>query len=126
MVGFALSGLVCVALVAIGVAGLVAPGRASAEYGIVLDDPRALAFIRAMAVRDLAIGGILALMVLAKAREMLAWALLVTMLIAVVDFAVVTLDRRPPARPRIDRAPALHAGGIVGLLVTAAALLAGY
>jgi hypothetical protein len=125
MVGWGLSIVIVVSLVAIGVGGLIAPERASAQYGIVLDDPRGLAFIRAMAVRDLVIGGVLALMALAGARHMLGWAMCLTAVIAVVDLGVVVADRRRTSGPPIDRARALHASGIVGLLVAGAALLTG-
>ena len=127
MIGWSLSVLIVVSLLALGFGVLVAPGKSSAQYGIVLDDPRALAFLRAMGVRDAVIGGLLALMALAQAREMLAYGIAVTASIAVVDYLVVTADRRLTAsRAGLDAARLLHAGGAVGLLVTAAALLAGY
>ena len=127
MIGWSLSVLIVVSLLSLGLGVLVAPRRSSEQYGIVLDDPRALAFLRAMGVRDAVIGGLLALMALARAREMLAWGIAVTAAIAVVDYLVVTADRRITApRAGLDAARLLHAGGAVGLLVTAAALLAGY
>ena len=127
MIGWSLSVLIVVSLLALGLGVLVAPRKSSEQYGIVLDDPRALALLRAMGVRDAVIGGLLALMVLARAREMLAWGIAVTASIAVVDYLVVTADRRiTTSHTGLDAARLLHAGGAVGLLVTAAALLAGY
>jgi hypothetical protein len=127
MIGWSLSVFIVVSLLALGFGVLVAPRRSSEQYGIVLDDPRALAFLRAMGVRDAVIGGLLALMALAGAREMLAWGIAVTASIAVVDYLVVTADRRLTASlAGLDAARLLHAGGAVGLLLTAAALLAGY
>jgi hypothetical protein len=80
-----------------------------------------------MGVRDAVIGALLALMALALEREMLGWGIVVTAAIAVVDFVVVTADRRITGKAgRLDAARLLHAGGAVGLLVTGAALLAGY
>jgi hypothetical protein len=122
MVGWALSVAIIAALVGIGIVGVLAPEPASRQYGIVLDDPRALAFVRAMAVRDLVIGGLLALLALTGARDVLAWAMCLTVLVAVVDFAVVTADRRGT----FGRATALHAIGAVGLLVTAGMLFMAY
>jgi hypothetical protein len=127
MIGWSLSALIIVSLLLLGLGVLVAPGRSSEQYGIVLDEPRAFAFLRAMGVRDAVIGALLALMALAREREMLGWGILVTAAIAVADFLVVTADRRITGTTgRPDAARLLHAGGAVGLLVTAAALLAGY
>ena len=58
MLGLALAAVVIVSIVAVGCAALSAPRRAAALYGIVLDDRRTLAFIRAMGARDLVIGGL--------------------------------------------------------------------
>lgn len=122
MLGWLLAALTMLALIAIGAGGLIAPRSASAQYGIVLDDPRALGFVRAMAARDLVIGGLLALVALGGSRETLGWGTCLTALIAAVDLAVVTADGGAPG----GRARALHASGVVGLLVAGAALLAGY
>ena len=51
-----LSAIVALSLVAIGAGAIVAPRMFAMQYGIELDDPRALGFLRAMGVRDLAIG----------------------------------------------------------------------
>jgi hypothetical protein len=128
MIGWSLSALVVVSLLSIGVGVLVAPRKSFEQYGIVLDDPRALAFLRAMGVRDAVIGGLLALMALGRARDMLGWGIAVTAAIAVADYLLVTADRRlMGARGTgVDAARLLHAGGAVGLLLTAGALLAGY
>jgi hypothetical protein len=127
MIGWSLSALVIVSLLLLGLGVLVAPRRSSEQYGIVLDDPRAFAFLRAMGVRDAVIGGLLALIAFTQAREVLGWGMGVTAAIAVGDFLFVTADRRiTRTTGRPDAARLLHAGGAVGLLVTAAALLAGY
>ena len=44
---------------AIGLGALVAPGLSSAQYGLPTTDPTALALVRALGARDLAIGGAL-------------------------------------------------------------------
>ena len=127
MIGWSLAALVIASLLMLGLGVLVAPGKSSAQYGIVLADPRAFAFLRAMGIRDAVIGGLLALMALAGAREMLGWGRVVTAVIAVGDFLLVSADRRiDGATGRAEAARVLHAGGAVGLLVTAAALLAGW
>ena len=128
MIGWSLSALIVVSLLSLGVGVLVAPRKSSEQYGIVLDDPRALAFLRAMGVRDAVIGGLLALMALGGARDMLGWGIAVTAAIAVADYVLVTADRRLTGYrgTGLDAARLLHAGGAAGLLLTAGALLAGY
>jgi uncharacterized protein DUF4267 len=129
MIGWTLSALVVVSLVAIGLGAVVAPRAASAQFGLGVDDPRALGLVRAMGMRDVVIGGLLGLVALAQARDVLGWGMWVSVLIAVTDLAVVTADRRvtPAERQRRpDAARLLHASGAVGLILTGTALLAGY
>jgi len=126
MIGQSLVILVVLALVAIGVGGVAAPRRASHEYGIVLDDDRALGLVRAMAVRDVVLGGLLAMLALTATREVIGWAMCLAALVAAVDLVVVTTDRRSTSRSAVHRASALHGGGLIGLLVAAGVLWAGY
>lgn len=126
MIGQSLTALVVVALVAIGVGGLAAPRRASDEYGVVLDDARALGLIRAMAVRDLVLGVLLGLLALTATRAILALAMCLTALVAAVDLVVVTADRIGTSRSGMNRASLLHGGGLTGLLVAAGVLWAGW
>lgn len=130
MVGSILSAFVVVSLVAIGLGAVVAPRRALAQYGIVLDDPRALAFIRAMGIRDAVIAGLLTLVALESGRPALACGIGLSATIALTDFVVVRGDRQATASGvpalRMDAALALHAAGIIALLLTTTALLAGF
>ena len=130
MIGSVLSVLVPFGLVTVGVAALVAPRTASSQFGIVMDDPRALGFVRAMGIRDVAIGILLALLAVERARDALVWAMFAVTLVALVDLAVVTVDRRAAAATGaatrgFDRSRYLHAAGAIGLLVTGAVLRAG-
>jgi len=107
---------VALALIGIGVLALAAPRPSARQYGIAVDDSRALAFIRAMGVRDLVIGVLLLLLASAGRRELLAWGMVASAAIAVVDFAVVSAaGARTGAR-------VLHAGGAIGLLVAGLAI----
>ena len=129
MLGWALSAAIIVSLLAVGFGALVTPSRWAALYGIVLDDQRALAFIRAMGARDLVIGGLLAVIGFQRRREPLGWALCLTAVVALADYVIVTADRRDatarsPAHA-MDTRP-LHAMGAVGLVVAGSLLLAGY
>jgi len=126
MVGWVLSALVALSLVAIGSVAIVAPRASAAQYGIVVDDPRADAFVRAMGVRDLSIGLIFALLLGAHAREVLAWSMVAVIPIAVTDWVLVALDRDATRRAcGLDRARLLHAVGSIALAATAVILHAG-
>ena len=129
MIGWTLSALVVVSLVAIGLGAVVAPRAASSQFGLAVDDPRALGLVRAMGMRDVVVGILLAFVALAQGRYVLGWAMWTSALIALTDLAVVTAERRAtPAglRRSPDGARLLHASGAVGLVVTGAALFAGY
>jgi hypothetical protein len=78
-----------------------------------------------MGVRDLAIGLIFAVLLHARERDLLSWSMLAVAPIAAADFIVVALDRRAAGARGSDRAPLLHAAGLLALLLTAAALRAG-
>ena len=129
MLGWALSAAIIGSLVAIGLGALVAPSRSMTLYGIVLDDRRALAFIRAMGVRDIAIGGLLAVIAYQRARTALGWGLFLTAVVALADYVVVAADRRaatPGSRAHARDTRVLHATGAVGLVVVACLVLVGY
>lgn len=129
MLGWALAAVIIVSLVAVGIGALWAPRRWAVLYGIVLDDPRALAFIRAMGVRDLVIGGLLAVVAYQGGREALGWGLCLAAVVALADYVVVTADRRaatPGSPAQVMDTRVLHAAGAVGLVLAGGLLLAGY
>src|SRR5215813_3509578 len=129
MLGWTLSAVIIASLVALGFGAVSAPRRWAALYGIVLDDQRALAFIRAMGVRDLVIGGLLAVIAFQRRRESLGWGLCLTAVVALVDYVVVMADRRAVGSGRPARALhalVLHALGAAGLVLAGGLLLAGY
>jgi hypothetical protein len=111
MIGSLLSALVSVALVAVGGAALAAPRVSSSQYGIAVDDRRSLALIRGMGIRDMALGALLALLVLEDAREALAWAMPVLALLALVDLGLVLAERR--GERGFDLSCAMHAAGAI-------------
>jgi uncharacterized protein DUF4267 len=53
-----LAGGLAVVFTVIGVGGIIAPELSAGQFGIPTADPAALAFVRAAAVRDVIIGGI--------------------------------------------------------------------
>jgi Domain of unknown function (DUF4267) len=129
MLGWTLAAVVIVSIVAVGCAALSAPRQAAALYGIVLDDRRALAFIRAMGARDLVIGGLLAMIALQCPVGAFGWALCLTAVVALADYVVVAADRRAVPSGAAARAidpRLLHAMGAVGFVLAGTLLLAGY
>ena len=127
MLGWTLSVVIIVSLVGLGIGGLAAPRAFARLYGIVLDDERALAFIRAMGARDVVIGALLAVIALQRRSAPLGWGLCLTALVAVTDYAVVTADRRAAASGgsvTMDARP-LHVMGAVGLIVAGTLLFLG-
>jgi len=129
MLGWALSAVIIVSLVAVGFGALSAPRRSAALYGIVVEDQRALAFIRAMGGRDLVIGGLLAVIAFQRRPVPLGWGLCLTAVVALVDYIVVTADRREAISDATARAMdprVLHAMGALGVVLAAGLLLAGY
>ena len=129
MLGWALSAAIILSLVAVGFGALWAPRPWASLYGIVLDDRRALAFIRAMGVRGIAIGGLLAVIAYQRARTALGWGLFLTAVVALADYVIVAADRRaatPGSRAHAMDTRVLHATSTVGLVVAACLLLAGY
>ena len=127
MLGWAVSAVVIASLVTVGLGALAAPRRSARMYGIVLDDDRALAFIRAMGARDLVIGALLAVIALEGRRAPLGWGLCLTAVVALADYVVVDADRRAGREGhgrRID-ARLLHVAGAAGLVLGGTLLLAG-
>lgn len=125
MIGWLLVGLVVSGLLGIGTLAVVAPRSSAAQYGIVVDDPRALAFIRAMGMRDVVIGLLLGLLAASRSRALVAWGLYAATLIAILDFVVVTMDGRPVVERGVP-ARVLHAAGAIGLAIAGAVVHAGY
>lgn len=124
MIGMMLCGVAALSLLGIGTGAIVAPAFSSGQYGIVVADARAHAYLRAMGARDLVLGIVLALLMALGSSALLAASVAACALVAIVDFAVVFADHRPAAAPTgVPRGLSLtmHAGGAIGLL--AAALL---
>lgn len=121
MIGMLLCGVAVLGLVAIGVGAIVAPAFSAGQFGIVVADARAEAYLRAMGARDLVLGIVLALVMGLGSPVLLAWSVAACALVAIVDLAVVATDRSPATTPGVPRGVSLtlHAGGALGLLATA-------
>jgi hypothetical protein len=103
--------VVAAGLLAIGAGAVVAPKPSSRGYGMPSDDPVALAFVRAMGTRDIALGLIVAALCRPDARTGLTAAIGATALVAGTDFALVAGSEAPEA----ERALFVHGGGVAAL-----------
>jgi uncharacterized protein DUF4267 len=101
--------LLALALVLVGVAGLVFPDLLSNLYGVRVGDGASHGYVRATAVRDIGIGGALA--IAAYAHVLLLTA--IGLLISFADFAIVFNARGK----RIGVSHAGHAAGAIAFIV---------
>ena len=76
-----------VALLGLGTGAILAPRWSSAQYGLPTDNPTALALIRALGARDIALGG--AFLASLNSRRALATLSACATLVALTDAAVV-------------------------------------
>jgi Domain of unknown function (DUF4267) len=97
------------ALVAIGGTAVAAPRFAAAQYGIGVEDPDALAFVRAAGARDAALG----LAILANRGGARRATLVSAALIGIADAAILTARRGPRSQL------AAHLGGFAALALAA-------
>jgi uncharacterized protein DUF4267 len=115
VIGFALAAVVAAGLIVIGTLALIAPDVAARGFGLPATDPASRTYVRAAGLRDLVIGVIVAVIRAEVGTPLLAWIVALLAIIAVGDLMLV----------RRSRAVAIHAVGVVGLLVDAALLMAG-
>jgi hypothetical protein len=110
--------ILSVVLVGIGLAALLAPGFAAAGYGVDVFTLSDHAYVRGAGVRDIAIGGIL-LVLLARRSEIrtVGIAVLVATLVPIVD--TMNVLQASGVRPALI----LHVGSILPMMILAFALL---
>jgi hypothetical protein len=120
-IGILLARLVALALCALGLGAIAAPVPSSKGYGLPQTDPAALTFIRAMGVRDLALGIILGALSKPGSRAGLTVAVAASSLVALGDFTLVAPSATPAARTALK----VHGSGIIGLSLLVAILRTG-
>jgi hypothetical protein len=105
---------IAVAFTIIGAGGVIAPRLSAGQFGLPTDDPAALAFVRATAMRDVILGGIVfaSLDEPKTLRRVLGW----SSIVGLSDALAVALVRGP--RP----AHVLHLGGFAALALLALSL----
>lgn len=114
MIGSALSALVALAFVTLGIGSYVAPKSLAENYGLPITSDTEIAYLRALGTRDLVLGLLVARFLLApESRRALRSTIAVSAIVAAADFSAVYGVRRGAAK----QALAIHGTGIVGLLL---------
>ncbi|KAA0111482.1 DUF4267 domain-containing protein [Mycolicibacterium sp. P1-5] len=118
--GYALSGLIAVAIVFIGARFLITPAIAAAGYGVPPgpDQKFVRAYLSAKGVRDIASGLFIAILMLAGATHLLGWIILAATVIPAADAAIVLKNDGPK-----PVAFGVHGGTAIVMLAIAALLL---
>lgn len=107
------------ALVGVGTLGAAFPAALSAGFGIPVEDPRAVAYVRASGTRDVAIGAITLAAALRGDGDVLAVALALGIAVSAADFLTVFF-----AAGRHLRVQHLaHAGGAAAFAIALALTL---
>ena len=105
--------LLALALVVIGVAGLLFPEAVSGLYGVRVRDAESHGFVRATAFRDIGIGVALAIAVYSHVFLLLVTLVAIGIAISFADFAIVFNARGK----RIGASHAGHAAGAIAFIV---------
>jgi hypothetical protein len=114
VIGSALSALVALSFLALGIGSYAAPTALAENYGLPVSNATEIAYLRALGTRDFALGLLVAgFLRSAGNRDALRSALAVSALVAAGDFAAVFATRGPAAKAAL----AIHGGGFAGLLI---------
>ena len=106
--------IACVAIIAIGIRFILAPERATLDYGVAADNVRALTEIKG--VRDITSGVVLLVVWAAAGRTTLGWALIAAALTAAGDALIVLTNEG-----KLSTVLGIH--GITAALLVAAGLV---
>jgi len=88
--GYILSGVISAGIVFIGLRFLLTPYPAAADFGVsVIRDERWDAFLSVKAIRDIASGLFIAILMLARSTHLLGWLMLAAAIIPITDAAIV-------------------------------------
>jgi hypothetical protein len=100
----------CIAVLGIGTGALLKPNVSTRTYGIPNDEPDTLAYVRAVAARDLVMGGFVLWAAVVNDKPAMEAGLLVCTIAPLADFLL--------ARDRRGMIPQLliHGAGVLGIL----------
>ncbi len=114
MLGRTLTALGAVAVLGIGAAALRWPRQSTRTYGIARDEPDTLAYVRATAARDLAMGAFVLWAACAGDRQAMKAGLAACTIAPAADFIIVR-----SARGEVPQL-LIHASGVIGIAITLA------
>jgi len=119
MLGRILAGLGAISVLGIGASALARPRQSTSTYGIPSDDDNTLAYVRAVAARDLVMGAFILWAATANDRKAMEFGLAASVMAPAADLIL--------ARQRRGNIPQLliHGAGIIGVCATWALLRAG-
>jgi hypothetical protein len=118
--GFAISGLIAVAIFGVGLRFFLTPYVAAAGFGVAVEPELGWdAYLSAKAIRDIASGLFAALLIISRQTHLLGWFMLTATLIPVADAAIV-LRHGGAGRT----AYAVHCATAMVMLLASALLLA--
>jgi len=106
--------LIAFGFLGIGGGAIAAPRVLAANYGLPVDDPASVAYVRALGVRDLVLGALVATFLLSSNRAALRATIGLSAFVGVADATVVFRVRGWSARNNL----AIHALGAVALCGT--------
>jgi Domain of unknown function (DUF4267) len=121
-IAFLLAWIVGIVLLLVGIYGLIAPHPLSRGYGVHVESHAGAGFVRATAIRDLAIGIALCAAAYAQSLPVLVALAVAGIIVSIADFAIAF--HHGPAK-RLHLAHGIHGSGIVAfILILAMALFA--
>jgi hypothetical protein len=89
-IGYWLSGVIALGIVLIGVRFFLAPHAAAAAFGVpVRPDAHWEAYLSVKAIRDIASGLLIAILILNRSARLLGWFMLIATIIPLADAAIV-------------------------------------
>jgi hypothetical protein len=112
VIGHILAYVAATAFIAIGLGALLAPATSSQQYGLATKDALALAYVRALGVRDLVLGLLLLSFSLTQQQGAAAIVAEFGAFIGLSDFLIVLSSRGKEARGNL----VIHGVGTIGLL----------
>lgn len=116
MLGLTGASLVACGFVSLAFGSLLAPEALAETYGLPLEHPSGSSYLRAVGMRDLALGGLLFATLARGDRRAVAALLGWSAFVGATDFAIVAAARGREA----DRSLAIHGIGTIGLVVLTA------
>jgi len=111
-VGPVLAGCVAASFLGLGAGALFAPRALAENYGLPVDEPKGIGYVRALGARDAILGLLTVAFLVQRDHRALATTVGLSALVGASDFAVIASTRGTEAPLSL----AIHGTGTVGLL----------